>query len=127
MPSTADRQVRAHAQCGGGGGEGAASTPLDAQRLGPLVLQISEPSFASSMAQGQMGLAPFPPGCQPEGTFSTPLSTSGGEGGTLIQHPSSPASFGDETPFLARGTQWRPDVRHELLTSLASAGGGPPI
>lgn len=39
MPSTADRQVRTHAQCGGGA-EGAAITPLDAQELGPVVLQI---------------------------------------------------------------------------------------
>lgn len=91
----ADRQGCAHAHLGGGG---AASTPLDAQGLGPPALQISESTFALSisMALGQMGLALLPPGCQPEGTFSTPLSTSGGEGETLIQHPSSPASSGDE-------------------------------
>lgn len=53
-------------------------------------------ALSISMALAQMGLALFPPGCQPEGTFSTPLSTSGGEGETLIQHPSSPASSGDE-------------------------------
>lgn len=96
MVGTADKQVCAHAQCSGGG-EGAASTPLDAQGLGPLALQISESAFSSSisMAQGKMGLAPFPHGCQHEGTFSIPLSTSGREEG-LIQHRFSPTNFGDE-------------------------------
>lgn len=84
----------AHIQCGGAGGEGVASTPTGAQGLGPLVLQITESTFALgiSVAQGQVGLAPFPP----EATSSTPLSTCGREEGTLIQHPSSHTSFGDK-------------------------------
>lgn len=126
MASLAHRLVGAHAQCGGGGGEGAARAPLDAQRTP--ALQISESAFASSssVAQRQLALAPFPPGCQPGGTFSTipPLRGQRDTDPKPLQSCELWGCTDTWCPFLARGTRRCPDVRQEPLTSAASAGGG---
>lgn len=61
---------------------------------------------------------------------SPPQSTCRGRGRILIQFLQSCELWGQKDTwcaFLAQGTQWHPDIRHELLTSPVSAGGGPPM
>lgn len=61
MPSMADRQGCAHAHLGGRGREGAASTPLDVQGLGPPALQISvNPCFEHQHGPGPDGAGSIP-------------------------------------------------------------------
>lgn len=89
MPSTAHRQLCAHAHCSGWGGEGAISSPLGAQGLGPQALKFLMSKLqAPAWPDARWDWAPFPLEHQPEGISPPHHISPGRDSHPTPSHPS---------------------------------------